>query len=302
MSGKKVIVVTGATGAQGGSVVRFLLEDGTFSVRGVTRNANSDKAKELAAKGVEVVTANLHDIESVKKAFTGAYGVFGVTNFWDPNEGGSEKEIAQGKNLVDAAKATGISHFVWSTLDNTAPIHAVHWDSKAQVDDYLKASGVPRTSLYTAFYYENFATFFKLAKNADGGLEANWPPVMLSDGPLGMYAVEDTGAWVLEAFKNPTEWVGKDIRVIAEVVTPRAAAKTLSDILGKPVKLAEVNEEAFESTKDIPQLKELYYNNKWFYHNKGSPNRDPEQTRKIYPKVQSFETWAKAHINELVPQ
>ncbi|TDL21423.1 NAD(P)-binding protein [Rickenella mellea] len=303
MSGKKLIVVTGATGAQGGSVVRFLLEDGSFQVRAVTRNADSEKAKELAAKGVEVVTGNLNDIESVKKAFTGAYGVFGVTSFWDRVEGGgSEKEIAHGKNLVDAAKATNISHFVWSTLNNSAPVHAAHWDSKALVDDYLKASGVPRTSLYTACYYENFTTFARLTTNADGALEANWGPINWSDGPLGAYSVEDTGAFVLHAFKNPNEWIGKDIPLIAEIITARSIVKTFSEVLGKPIKLIEVSKEDFENAQHIPQLQELYRNNKWFYINEGNPNRDFALTKKIYPQVQSFETWAKAHINQITPQ
>lgn len=302
MSGKKVIVVTGATGQQGGSVVRFLLEDGTFSVRALTRNADSDQAKELAAKGVEVVTGNLHDVEGLKKAFTGAYGVFGTTNFWDPKEGGYEKEIQQGKNLIDAAKAANVSHFVWSTLEDTDPIKVPHFDSKARIDDYLQASGVPRTSLYTSFYYENFTGWFKLSKNAEGGIEANWPPIFLSDGPIPAFAVADTGAFALGAFKNPKEWIGKDIGAVAEIITPRGVVKTLSEISGKPIKLTEIDQAAFEKSKEIQGLHEFHLNMKWFYYKNGNPGRDFEQTKKLYPQVQSFETWAKAHINEIIPQ
>ncbi len=131
---------------------------------------------------------------------------------WDPKDGGVEKEITQGKNLVDAAKATNVSHFVWSTLEDTSPIKVPHFDSKARIDDYLKESGVPRTSLCTSFYYENFTWWFKLTKNAEGVVEANWPPILLSDAPIPCYAVEDTGAWVLQAFKDSNEWIGGSFR------------------------------------------------------------------------------------------
>lgn len=179
MSEKKIIVVTGSTGVQGGSVARFLLEDGKFAVRAITRDIQKPAAKgmtliqaclyikcvftnelELARKGAEVVQADLRNLESLKTAFEGAYGVFAVTNcmsyrtlfaihqlirlVWEPGVG-SEGEILQGKNMVDAAKATGIKHFVWSTLDSSE-FKAEHWESKAVVNEYLKASQVPRTS------------------------------------------------------------------------------------------------------------------------------------------------------------
>src|SRR4030095_6354916 len=115
----KIIAVVGATGVQGGGLARAILADpsGGFSVRAITRDPNKDSAKALASQGAEVVSANLDDVESLKKAFAGAHGVYGVTNFWEHFSG--EKEKAQAKNIADAAKAAGRKHVVWSTLEDT---------------------------------------------------------------------------------------------------------------------------------------------------------------------------------------
>ncbi|OCB89796.1 NmrA-domain-containing protein [Sanghuangporus baumii] len=247
---KPIIAVCGASGAQGGSVVEYLLNDPdhSFRVRGLTRNVDSQKAKALAARGVEIVRADLNDVESLKKAFEGAHGVFGLTNFWEVLS--AEIEIRHGKNLVDAAAAVGVKQFVWSTLDHTSDPEVPHWDSKAAVDDYLKEKGLPRTSLYTSFYYENHLIFPSLTvtKRPDGRLVADWP-CMLTDGPIGGYSVAETGAYVLEAFKKPQEWIGKDMRVISDIFTPRQFAQALSEVLRKEIELVETNSERFHAQK-----------------------------------------------------
>src|SRR5438093_9564160 len=119
MADKKIIAVVGATGSQGGGLSRAILADpnGGFAVRAITRDPNKDNAKALAAQGAEVVSANLDDVESLKKAFAGAYGVYGVTNFWE--HGSAPKETQQARNIADAAKSSGVRHVIWSTLDDT---------------------------------------------------------------------------------------------------------------------------------------------------------------------------------------
>src|SRR5215470_7623957 len=119
MADKKIIVVVGATGTQGGGLCQAILSDpnGGFAVRAITRDPSKDKAKALAARGAEVVQANVDNIESLEKAFSGAYGVYGVTNFWEHFS--AEKEKAQAKNIAEAAKAAGVKHVIWSTLEDT---------------------------------------------------------------------------------------------------------------------------------------------------------------------------------------
>src|SRR5215212_1991517 len=158
MANSKVIAVVGATGAQGGGLARAILADppGGFACRAITRDPNKDAARALAAKGAEVVQADLDDVESLKKAFGGAYGAFCVTNFWEHFS--AEKEKTQARNLADAAKASGVQHAIWSTLEDTRALMAPgdtrmpmlqekyrvpHFDAKAEADAYFK--DVPAT-------------------------------------------------------------------------------------------------------------------------------------------------------------
>src|SRR6266849_5566060 len=172
MADKKIIAVVGSTGSQGGGLVQAILSDpnGGFAARAITRDPSKDKAKALAVKGAEVVKADLDDVESLKKAFAGAYGVFGITNFWEHFS--AEKEKAQAKNIADAAKAAGVKHVIWSTLEDTrklmkaddtrmpmlqANYRVPHFDAKAEAN--ASFAGLPVTYFVTSFYWDNFYGF-----------------------------------------------------------------------------------------------------------------------------------------------
>src|SRR5688572_25350204 len=172
MSDKKVIAVVGSTGSQGGGLVNAILADasGGFAARAITRDPSKDKAKDFAARGAEVVKADLDGVESLKQAFAGAYGVYAVTNFWEHFSG--EKEIQQAKNIAEAAKAAGVKHVIWSTLEDTRKLMSAddtrmpmlqgkyrvpHFDAKA--DANAAFSGLPTTYLVTSFYWDNFYLF-----------------------------------------------------------------------------------------------------------------------------------------------
>lgn len=174
MSEKKILAVVGATGAQGGGLVEAILEDrnGPFQARAITRNPDSPKARELASRGVEVVQADLDDVESLKRAFAGAFGAYGVTNYWEHFS--PEKELGQARNLAVAAKASGIQHFVWSTLEDTrkrVPLESdqmptlmgkykvPHFDAKGESDQIFRDLAVPTTFLLTSFYWDNLIHF-----------------------------------------------------------------------------------------------------------------------------------------------
>src|SRR6187551_3944382 len=168
MADRKVIAVLGSTGSQGGGLVRAILADpaGGFAARAVTRDVSKDKAAALKAAGAEVVSGDLDDVESLKKAFAGAHGVYAVTNFWEHFSG--EKEKAQAKNVAEAAKAAGVQHVVWSTLEDTRQwmpagdtrmptltdaYRVPHFDAKPEADAYF--AGMPTTFLRTSFYWDN---------------------------------------------------------------------------------------------------------------------------------------------------
>jgi hypothetical protein len=184
MADKKIIAVVGSTGAQGGGLVQAILNDpnGGYAVRAITRDPGKDKAKAIAAKGGEVVKADTDDVESLKKAFAGAYGVFAVTNFWEHFS--VDKEQQQARNMAAAAKAAGVKHLIWSTLedvrkevplsDNRMPTlqgkyKCPHFDSKGSIDHVFTESGVPTTFLLASFYWDNFYMFGMGPKKNDDG-------------------------------------------------------------------------------------------------------------------------------------
>jgi len=164
MSDKKIIAVTGATGAQGGGLVRAILNDtgGGFTARALTRNPGSEKARELARLGAEVVAADVDNPASLEKAFAGAYGAFCVTFFWDHFS--PEREYAQAESMAKAAKGTGLQHVIWSTLEDTrrwVPLSdnrmptlmgkykVPHFDTKGEADRLFTQAGIPTTLLLT---------------------------------------------------------------------------------------------------------------------------------------------------------
>ncbi|GJJ10506.1 hypothetical protein Clacol_004732 [Clathrus columnatus] len=295
MKEKKTIAVMGATGRQGGSVARFLLNDGTFAVKVLTQ---------LIAKGAEVARADLDDVETLKKAFEGVYGVFGMTNFWEPGVG-YEREIRQGKNLVDAAKAKNVKHFVWSTLDRDTAKPA-HWESKAEVNDYLIASGVPWTSLYTSFFFENYCGLVSPQKQPDGSYKI--PLIMIADIPFAVNSAAETGAFVLAAFLHPEEWINKDIKIATDFLSPNRIAELMSEVSGRKVFVDQINKEQFDNDKSLPEevhnkyvlrVQPLTCFEGALQDNPGPPFRDPELTRKLYPEMKTFESWVKENQKDI---
>ena len=174
MPDKKIIAVVGATGAQGGGLVRAILADrnGGFAVRAITRKPDSDKAQELRNAGAEVVKGDADDRASIERAFQGAYGVFALTNFWEHFS--PERELAQARNMAEAAKSAGVQHVIWSTLEDTrewVPLDdermptlqgkytVPHFDAKGEADASFRDAGVPTTWLLTSYYWDNLIYF-----------------------------------------------------------------------------------------------------------------------------------------------
>ncbi|CCA74952.1 hypothetical protein PIIN_08932 [Serendipita indica DSM 11827] len=238
MSSKQIIVVFTATGRTGGGMINAILKDGQFAARAVTRNPESDAAKALAAKGVQVVKGDLSEPASIEAALSGAYGVFGAF----------DTEEKQGKDLVDAAKKGGTKHFVCTTLDHS-DYKVTHFETKADVDDYLKESGVPRTSLYTSFFLENirFPQMIKINRSADGTVILDVP--FKTDGQIPMIFAGDIGKAALVAFKNPQQWIGKDFKIVTEWATPRDIAKTIESELGEKVTINEVDDAQWKASR-----------------------------------------------------
>lgn len=305
MAKKKIIAVVGATGMQGGGLVRAMLSDktGEFAPRALTRQVQSDKAKELTRQGAEVVAADLDDLESLKRAFAGAYGVFCVTNFWEHFS--PEKELAQAKNMAQAAKQANVQHVIWSTLEDTrkrVPLSddrmptlmgkykVPHFDAKGEADQVFRDLGLPTTFLLTSFYWDNFIYFgMGPKKGPDGKLAITLP---MDDKKLPGIAAEDIGKCALGIFKKGRELIGKTIGVASEHLTGAEMAAALSKALGQEVSYNAVTPElyrgfGFPGAEDLGNMFQF----KRDFNDLFCGARDPATARALNPELQTFESW-----------
>ncbi len=277
----RTILVAGATGRQGGATVRALLERG-YSVRALTRHPESERAKKLAAAGVEVVKGDLGDPASLRAAVDGVQGVFSVTDFW---EHGHDKEIAHGKNLADAAQAAGVEHFVYSSVGGADRATNVgHFESKWQVEQHLKTLSMPWTVLRPVSFMENWDP----AELKGGKLQSPLSPTT----HLQQITVDDIGRFAAEAFDHPDEWVGKTVEIAGDDLTMTEITAAIGKALGHQVDYQQIPWPDFE--KSAPA--EITAMFKWFeadgYH------ADVPALRARYPFLTSFDaylhrTWPK---------
>lgn len=314
MDEQRTIVVIGATGMQGGGLVRAILQDSgaTFKARAVTRNAGSDKAIELQALGAEVVSADLDDVESLTRVFTGAYGAFCVTNFWEHLS--PEKEYAQAGNLAQAAKQAGLRHVVWSTSEDTrrwVPLtddrmptlmgryKVPHLDAKGEADALFVKAGVPTTFLLTSFYWDNLIMFgMGPKKGPDGVLTFTLP---MDDQKLPGIAAEDIGKCALGLFREGQRYIGKYVGIAGEHLTGAEMADALGKALGQPVRYQSVPPEVYRSLgfPGADDLGNMFQFKRDFQDVFRGP-RDPALARSLNPGLQTFEQWL-SHYARRIP-
>jgi uncharacterized protein YbjT (DUF2867 family) len=313
MSSKKIITVFGATGAQGGGLVRAILNDtnGGFTARAVTRDINSDKAKELASLGAEVVAGDVDDAASVDKALNGAYGAYFVTFFW--NHFSPELELAQAKTFADAAKKADIKHAIWSTLEDVrefVPLHddsmptlrekykVPHFDAKGEGDKFFIDAGVPTTFLYPSFYWENFIYFGSgPKKGADGKLQLTLP---IGDAKMGGVATEDIGKCAYGIFKKGKELIGKKIGLAGDQLTGQEMADALGKALGQPVSYNKISPAVYRSfgfpgADDLGNMFQFYDD---FAHHVNTL-RDVARSKQLNPELHSFDQWLKENAGKI---
>ena len=305
MSDKKIIAVVGATGAQGGGLMRAIMGDpsGRFIARAITRDVNSEKARALAKLGAEVVAADIDDEASLAAALQDAHGAYFVTFFWAHFS--PEKEKAEIRNMAGAAKAAGLKHVIWSTLEDTrqwVPLSDTrmptlkgeykvpHFDAKGESNKVFTELGVPTTFLFTSFYWDNLIHFgMGPKKGPDGKLALTIP---MGDKKLPGMAAEDIGKCAHGIFKKGSEYIGKSVGIAGEHLTGKQMADALSVALGQEVHYNAVSPEMYRSF-GFPGAEDL--------GNMFQFNRDFEQvfcgarnvdlSRALNPSLQTFETW-----------
>jgi len=313
MSNKKIITVFGATGAQGGGLVRAILADknSEFAVRAVTRDANSDKAKALAQLGAELVVANIDDTAGIRQALEGAYGAFFVTFFWDHFS--AEKEKEEVANFIEAAKGSNLMHVIWSTLEDTrnwVPLEddrmptlhgkykVPHFDGKGEADKLFTASGLPVTLLRTSFYWDNFIYFgMGPQKAADGNYYITLP---MDDKKLAGIAAEDIGKCAYGVFRKGNELLGKTIGIAGDKLSGAEMADKFTASLGKKVSYNNVTPETYRSF-GFPGADDLgnMFQFKRDFNDDFNGIRDIGFSRELNSELQSFDQWLAANATRI---
>ena len=313
MTDKKIIAVVGATGAQGGGLVRAILADpaGQFAARAMTRKTDSDTAHALATAGAEVVAGDADDPASVERALSGAYGAFIVTNFWE--HGSAERELEQAATLARATKTAGIAHAVWSTLEDTRlafplddtrlkTLHGKykvpHFDAKGEADAIFAAEAAPTSYLLAAFYWENFIYFGQgPRKGPDGNLVLALP---LGGGKLPGIAAEDIGKCAYGIFQRGPSVSGQRFGVAGEVLSGPEYAAAFSRHLGAPVSFYDMPFDQFRAL-GFPGADDM--GNMYEHHSllgeEFRRHRSPDVARSLNPALQSFEVWRSANASRI---
>ena len=296
MSDKTKILVTGATGAQGGSVARALLTDGNFAVRALSRNPDSEKAAALRASGAEVVGGDLADRASIEAALAGCTACFGVTNFWEH----FEAEFEQGKNLIEAVAASGVSDFILSTLPpvektTDGELSVPHFDIKAELETLARRLTPGAAFTHVAFYYENFLHSAPPQKQPDGTYAFGFPQ---GETKLAAVAAEDLGGVVTPVFRDFGAFRGRVIGVVGDDRPAADYAAVLSRVTGVNIRYNFIPRDVFAGL-GFPGADDLA--NMFDFNRRFIPGRpaDLQMSKKLYPAIQTFDTWAERNRSAL---
>ncbi|MCX6169652.1 MAG: NmrA/HSCARG family protein [Ignavibacteriales bacterium] len=313
MADKKIIAVLGATGAQGGGLAHAILNDKSseFTVRALTRDVNSDKAKALKELGAEVVVADIDDYESIKSAFSGAYGAFAVTFFW--NHFSPEKESSQAESIAKAAKETGLKHVIWSTLEDTrnwVPLDdkrmptlgghykVPHFDAKGESNKFFTEQGVPVTFLLTSFFWENFLYFgMGPKKDQNRNFAITFP---MGDKKLPGIASEDIGKCAYGIFKGGEKFIGKTVGIAGGHLTGNEIAASLTKALGQNISYNSIPFDVyrgfgFPGAEDLGNMFQFKHD----FENYFCGARSLEFSKSINPSLKSFDDWVNENKNKI---
>jgi len=278
----KIILITGATGRQGGGVIRHMLPKG-WKLRALTRNPRSAAALDLARLGVEVLPGDLEDPASLERPVHGAYGVYGVQDFWAV---GARREVQQGKNLADAAKKAGVAHFVYSSVGGAERKSGIdHWESKWEIEQHIRKLGLPATVIRPVAFMEDYY----VDQVEIGILKSKFVDPIRGDKPYQTIAADDIGGFVALAFERPKEFIGEALEIAGSELTNRQAAEVFSRVLGKKVKFQRL-------PMVIVRLflgKEFYQMFRWF--NAAGFQANIAELRRRYPEVRlrTLEEWLR---------
>ncbi|KAJ6561541.1 NAD(P)-binding protein [Mycena vulgaris] len=253
-------VLVGITGLQGGSVARALIEsDKPYRIRGLTRDANKPAAQAFAAQGIQIVGVSLTvgNAARVREAFEGADIAFVVTNFNEHMD--KEREISEGKMLVDITKAIGVKLLIWSALESLSALsggkfsRVAFFDGKSEITEYAKQAGVPLAVVEAGYYATNlFEASYALKKQPDGSYVFGLPVPASTVVPV-IDVAHDYGLYVRAAIEHPALGAGSEVQSGTLISFGEMIAK-LSEVSGKKITYAELDREAFIEKTQMPDF------------------------------------------------
>jgi len=274
--------VTGATGRQGGAVLRHLLEQG-LPVRALTRRPDSPAAQALAAAGVEIAAGDMEDQASLERAMRGVRGVYSVQDFWSS---GAAREVRQGINVADAAAATGVAHLVYSSVGGAERNSGIdHWETKWQIEQHIRALGLPATILRPAAFMENY--YIPAVEKAL--LRGRLLDPIRARTPYQTIATDDIGKFAALVFGQPDRFVGTALEIAGSELTNPGAAEVFSRVLGRKVRFRRLPMPAVR----VALGREFYQMFRWF--NAGGFQADVPALRRDYPqlRLRTLEDWLR---------
>ncbi|MBW7456593.1 NmrA/HSCARG family protein [Paenibacillus sepulcri] len=286
----RTILVLGATGQQGGAAAAHLLAEG-WQVRAFTRNPSSKTAQAIAQAGAQLVSGDMGDRASLDAAVQGVYGVFSVQPpEWNPSDASTAEEIRLGKNVVDAARDAGVQHLVYSSVSGADKQSRFRYLAKWEIEQYIKRLGIRATVLRPSGFMESYVNpIFGIQSGTLG--EATKPDV-----PVKLIAVDDIGAFVTLAFKQPDKFMGKTIEIASDALTPPGIAKAIAHAVNRPVNYVQIPVKTLRQHNET--VARLY---EWL--NDEGYDVDFPALRNLYPGLTNFETWlekkGKAMFEEL---
>jgi uncharacterized protein YbjT (DUF2867 family) len=275
----KIILVTGATGKQGGAVLRHLLEDG-WSVRALTRSPDKNESEILRNLGAEIVQGDLDNPDSLTPALAGVYGVFSVQQFWGK---GVDVEVAEGMALADAAKKAGVAHFIYSSIGGAERKTGIpFFESKFRIETYIKKLNLKWSIVRPAYFMENFLIPDMISHLYNG----DFPFPLETEMSMQLLAVDDIGEMVKVMFNNPEKYLGKAIEIAGDELTGAQMAETLSKATGKTVTYREIPVESLHE-------KSADYEMMFDWMNRRGFAADIESLKEKIPTLKTLETWAE---------
>jgi uncharacterized protein YbjT (DUF2867 family) len=281
------VLVTGATGQQGGAVVRHLLAAG-FSIRTLVRNPESAASQALAQKGVQVVPGDFGQPESLRRAMIGVDRVFSVQPFL---RGKSYLEVQWGKDVADAAANEGVSHFVYTSVLGAGSAPDVpHFAGKAEIEGHIQSTRMPHTILQPGGFMENLLMPVVLKGISKGKLTT---PNKV-DSPQPLIAVDDIGAIAAKVFALPGEYIGKKIPLVGEVISTRNQAETLARVLGRPIRPGQLPGIVVRVFLGRDLLRMF----RWIDTSSGTVPFNIEALRMVHPGLSTFEDWCRHNFSE----